>query len=89
LLRLRVFVGRGEVEVTAEIPEAALGHAVKGPEKPYLRKHPPEPRRRPMDAWATYVGFYSPPISTPLSLMAIIEIPRVDHRNSPPWVWWF
>ena len=51
----------------AEIVSAALGHAVKKSERAYLRKHPPEPRRPFMDAWATYVGFYSPPLLTRLA----------------------
>ena len=50
-----------------EIESAALGHAVKKPERAYLRKYPPEPRRPFMNAWATYGGFFSPPILTRLS----------------------
>ena len=49
-----------------EIGEAALGHALPPRVRAYLPKHPPELRRPFMDAWATYAGFYSPPILTPL-----------------------
>ena len=50
-----------------DIVSALLGHAVKKSKRAYLRKHPPEPRRLFMNAWATHVGFYSPPFLTRLS----------------------
>ena len=50
-----------------DIGEAALGHALPPQVRAYLRQHPPELRRSFMDAWATYVGFYSPPLLTRLA----------------------